>query len=459
MQKFVPIFKLSQIIIFVGVIFSQDYLVKTSDEFEVELDSSLTITPYLESLLSSRHSWGDLYKLTGFKQGNPTKISYDLFHEKMFIDSLLILSHKNVHYRTLNRFFRPLRKVQSLKELNTSVHQLQRSNYFIGSGTNVIIARYSERKLLAMVDPELHFENHFSGILGMSNEKSTMALSGDIQFHFENLWKTAGIIDIRLKRWKAESEKLFLSLEEPFIFHLPFGAKLEYYYEVHEGMYIKTQSSLGILSYGQIFGKWEFTGVNTHIEPTEDGLEKGLNILKEHSLRVSHLIGVQTREWHPKRGLNMNTKMSLGRLSVRDKSYATGELDHQAVLVHSLTIKSGIKHIINFMGRWSSRDSLESSQLIRFGGNDNLRGYRENQFFSEWVVIPSIEVFHYVTDKSILSIFIEGAVQENYRPFPWNYGFSLDQDNSTNHITISFAWGRGQSFSQGKININIVNIL
>jgi hypothetical protein len=155
----------------------------------------------------------------------------------------------------------------------------------------------------------------------------------------------------------------------------------------------------------------------------------------------------------------MNTKMSLGRLSVRDKSYATGELDHQAVLVHSLTIKSGIKHIINFMGRWSSRDSLESSQLIRFGGNDNLRGYRENQFFSEWVVIPSIEVFHYVTDKSILSIFIEGAVQENYRPFPWNYGFSLDQDNSTNHITISFAWGRGQSFSQGKININIVNIL
>ena len=141
MQKFVPIFKLSQIIIFVGVIFSQDYLVKTSDEFEVELDSSLTITPYLESLLSSRHSWGDLYKLTGFKQGNPTKISYDLFHEKMFIDSLLILSHENVHYRTLNRFFRPLRKVQSLKELNTSVHQLQRSNYFIGSGTNVIIAR------------------------------------------------------------------------------------------------------------------------------------------------------------------------------------------------------------------------------------------------------------------------------------------------------------------------------
>ena len=155
----------------------------------------------------------------------------------------------------------------------------------------------------------------------------------------------------------------------------------------------------------------------------------------------------------------MNTTVSLGRLSVRNESYATGELNHQTILVHSLTIKSGIKNIINFMGRWSSRDSLESSQKIYFGGNDNLRGYRENQFFSEWVILPSIEFFQYVTDKSTLSIFTEGAIQENYRPCPWDYGFSFDQKYSTNHITVSFSWGRNDSFSQGKMHINIVNIL
>ena len=459
MQKYVLIFNLFRIIIFVGVIFSQDYLVKTSDGFEGRLDSSLSITPYLESLLNSRHSWGDVYKLTGFTQGNPTKITYDLFHEKIHIDSLIILSDENVQYRTLNRIFMPLRKVQSLKELNTSVYQLQQSYYFIESGTNVIIARYSEKKLLAMVDPDLYFENHFSGILGMSNEKNAMTLSGDLRFHFENLWETAGIIDIRLKRWKAESEKLFLSLEEPYIFQLPFGAKLEYYYEVHEGLYVKTQSSLGILSNEPTLGHWEFTGVNTHIEPTEEGLEKGLNILKEHSLRVSHLFGVQTPKWQPKQRLNINTSVSLGKLSVTDESYATGELNHLTFLVHSLTMKSGIKNIINFIGRWSSRDSLELSQMIRFGGNDNLRGYRENQFFSEWVILPSIEFFQYVTHKSTLSIFTEGAIQEDYRPFPWNYGFSFDQKYSTNRITISFAWGRDDSFSQGKMHINIVNIL
>ena len=72
----------------------------------------------------------------------------------------------------------------------------------------------------------------------------------------------------------------------------------------------------------------------------------------------------------------MNTSVSLGSLSVRDEYYATGKLNHQTVLVHSLTIKSVIKNTIIFMERWSSRDSLESSQMKRIGGNDNLRGYR-----------------------------------------------------------------------------------
>ena len=63
----------------------------------------------------------------------------------------------------------------------------------------------------------------------------------------------------------------------------------------------------------------------------------------------------------------MNTSVSLGSLSVRDEYYATGRLNHQTVLVNSLTIKSGIKNTIIFMERWSSRDSLESSQKNRFG--------------------------------------------------------------------------------------------
>ena len=56
-----------------------------------------------------------------------------------------------------------------------------------------------------------------------------------------------------------------------------------------------------------------------------------------------HSFGLRKQKWQPKQGLNMNTMVSLGRLSVRDESHATGELNHLTEMVHSLTLKSGIK--------------------------------------------------------------------------------------------------------------------
>ena len=135
--------------------------------------------------------------------------------------------------------------------------------------------RQSEKKLLAYVSPKLNFKNNFSGFLGVANEGETRSISGEIQFHFENLWHTAEIIDVQLKRWKKLSEILLLSVQKPLLFHFPFGAKLEYRYEVNEGLYLKMQSSLGVLSRGHGIGNWEFTGLNTIVEPTETGIEKG----------------------------------------------------------------------------------------------------------------------------------------------------------------------------------------
>jgi len=97
--------------------------------------------------------------------------------------------------------------------------------------------------------------------------------------------------------------------------------------------------------------------------------------------------------------------------------------------------------------------------MIRYGGLNSLRGYRENQFFGEWVVLPSIQLFSYVTNETTFSFFSEGAIPKKHHPYPWNYGISLEQQYSNNHISISFAWGREDSFSQGKVHIKYVNVL
>jgi len=459
MWRYVHIFKLCKIILFFNVVFPQDYLVKTSDGFEAGFDSISAITSFLDSVLVSEHGWGDYYKLSQFKKRNSTETTYNHFHENVRIDSMLILPQENIRNNVLENFFSPLKEARSMKEINLSLKMIKRAYHFIEPETGVLIGRYSEKKLLAYVSPELHFKNNISGFLGVANEGDKRTMSGELQFHFENLWHTAGIIDIQLKRWKAESEKLFLSVQEPLLFHFPFGAKLEYRYEVNEGLYVKTQSSLGVLSRGYGIGNWEFTGLNTEIEPTEPGMEKGLHFIKEHLFRVTHSIDLRKRKWQPNQGLNSRTMVSIGKLSVMNESHTTGELNNLIEIVHRLAPNTGMKNKIEFKGKWTSRDSLEWSQMIRYGGLENIRGYRENQFFSDWVFLPSVEFFRYLTDETTISIFSEGAIQKKYHPYPWNYGASLEQRYSNNHISISFAWGREDSFSQGKVHIKYVNVL
>ena len=459
MQKYGHIFNLIKIILFFNVVFPQNYLVKTSDGFETDIDSISAITPFLESKLVSEHTWGDYYKLSHFNKRYSTETVYTHFHENLRIDSILIFPQENIRNNVLVNFFFSLKKAQSMKEIHSSLNMITQGYHFIEPETDVLIGRYSEKRLLAYVSPKLNFNNNFSGFLGVVNEGETRSMSGELQFHFENLWHTAEIIDIQLKRWKILSEKLLLSIQKPLLFHFPFGAKLEYRYEVNEGLYVKTQSSLGVLSRGHGIGNWEFTGLNTNVEPTESGMENGLHLLKEHSLRITHSIDSRKQKWQPKQGLNVHTIISIGKLSVMNESHSIGELNTLAELVHLVALNTGIKNKIELKSKWNSSDSLELSQMIRYGGLNSLRGYRENQFFGEWVVLPSIQLFSYVTNETTFSFFSEGAIQKKYHPYPWNYGVSLEQQYSNNHISISFAWGREDSFSQGKVHIKYVNVL
>ena len=202
MLKYAHIFKLINIILFFSVVFPQNYLVKTSDGFEAYIDSISAITPFLETKLVSEHTWGDYYKLSHFNKRNSTETIYNYFHENLPIDSILILPQKNIRNNVLVNFFSPLIKAQSMKEIHSSLNMITQGYPFIEPETDVLIGRYSEKKLLAYVSPKLNFKNNFSGFLGVANEGETRNLSGELQFHFENLWHTAEIIDIQLKRWK-----------------------------------------------------------------------------------------------------------------------------------------------------------------------------------------------------------------------------------------------------------------
>jgi outer membrane protein insertion porin family len=112
-------------------------------------------------------------------------------------------------------------------------------------------------------------------------------------------------------------------------------------------------------------------------------------------------------------------------------------------------------------------NDIQESDMFRFGGARTLRGYRENQFIGSRVAWTNAEYRFLVGRRSFIFGFLDNgyysrpADLERNIPaedgFKYGYGFGLRTDSPLGYISVSFALGQGDSFSQGKIHIGLIN--
>ncbi len=105
--------------------------------------------------------------------------------------------------------------------------------------------------------------------------------------------------------------------------------------------------------------------------------------------------------------------------------------------------------------------------MFRFGGANTLRGYRENQFLGSRVAWTNAEYRFLLGRRSFFFGFLDTGYYsrpadiEQSLPaseaFKYGYGIGLRTDTPLGNISVSFALGQGDSFSQGKIHIGLIN--
>jgi outer membrane protein insertion porin family len=110
---------------------------------------------------------------------------------------------------------------------------------------------------------------------------------------------------------------------------------------------------------------------------------------------------------------------------------------------------------------------FEVSDLYFLGGTNSLRGYREQQFEGNRVAWSNLEYRYLLSRRTYALIFFDAgyylrdadAVHNTPRvsSFLTGYGFGLSLETSLGVLGVSFALGKGDSFSQGKIHFGITN--
>jgi outer membrane protein assembly factor BamA len=320
--------------------------------------------------------------------------------------------------------------------------------------------------------------NTFDGILGYV--PSTIPnidgyFTGNVFVALRNLFGTGRKALVRWQRETESTQEIELQYREPWIFGIPLNIGGTFYQRKQDSSYVKTTLELR----GDFVLTEEFSIAGNitseSVYPSAD-LQQ-FSIFESNALIFGGEILYDTRDnlRNPTGGVRYSTAVQQGRKSISGPEkylYLATEKDFSIqrysvdAEVYVTTFARQVV-MIGVHGKQISSSRLELGDLFQFGGTTTLRGYRENQFFASKLAYANSE-YRFLTGRAS-SLF--GFVDVGYFSRPSDalkgiarqekslYGFGIGArvETGLGILSISYALGQGDSFSNGKIHVGIIN--
>ncbi|MEW5798019.1 MAG: POTRA domain-containing protein [Bacteroidota bacterium] len=320
--------------------------------------------------------------------------------------------------------------------------------------------------------------NTFDGIVGYvpTNTPGTKGyFTGDVFVLFRNLFGTGRKANVKWKRENELTQELELQYREPWLFGIPLGVNAAFYQRKQDSSYVKSRLELR--------GEFAFTeelliGMNVTNESVYPAADlKQFSVFESSVLSVGGEILYDTRDnvLNPTNGIRYSTTVQQGAKKITGpQQYLSPAIERKyTVQKYSLDaegyISTFFRHVVllGLHGKQIHSSRLELSDLYQFGGTTTLRGYRENQFFASKVAWLNLE-YRFLTGRaSSLYGFFDGGYY--YRPADdlkstaaqensvYGYGFGIRLETGLGILNVNYALGEGDSFSNGKIHVRIIN--
>ncbi|MEL6195014.1 MAG: hypothetical protein AAFR66_23355 [Bacteroidota bacterium] len=204
------------------------------------------------------------------------------------------------------------------------------------------------------------------------------------------------------------------------------------------------------------------------LPPLLDGVQRSVGT----GFRLNELDYV----WNPRKGLVADVLLSVGDREIRqnaliDASTYEGLEEKQNLLELNSHVSFfqplGGRHVLHLANRtyWLKQDTYFLNDLLQVGGARTLRGFNENEFFTNLYSRFSLEYRLLLEKNSFMYTFLDYAYLENQVTQeylrPLGIGIGMNYETKAGIISISYAAGRTekQDFqpARGKIHIGFIN--
>lgn len=320
--------------------------------------------------------------------------------------------------------------------------------------------------------------NTFDGVAGYipSSVPGTEGyFTGNVFVAMRNLFGTGRKALVRWQRETRSTQELELQYREPWLFGQPINIGGTYLQRKQDSTYVKSR-----LEFRAEFALSEELSIagnlmSESVYPSADLPQ--FTVFESNSYYFGGEILYDTRDnlRNTTSGVRYATSAQQGQKSITgpERFIALASTKDFSVQKYTLDAESYLTTfprqviMIGFHGRQISSSRLELSDLFQFGGTTTLRGYRENQFFASQIAYINAE-YRFLTGRasSFFGFFdagyfsrpaddLKGILRQEMQLYGAGLGARIE--TGLGIMNISYALGKGDSFSNGKIHVGIIN--
>ncbi len=369
---------------------------------------------------------------------------------QMRVEGLLLPSLKNVDPAYIRTAARVKDSALITPELLTSVRErLQQTGFFRRVGEPQIVVQ--DNKHYLQLSLEERNPNLFDLVIGYNPQATGGGtIVGDGQLRIRNIFWPGSTTRLRFERQRRLVTKLNVGFERNWIMDVPFGAGIHFNFLQQDTSYqvrdLSLTGSYALTSNMTINGK-----VRRRVSVGNKSLQQASNVLDAEGLYAGLGIDYQRVDdpLTPTRGIEMWVDLQTGVKTISDERSASDQIDDRiSQRIFEFEIQPYIstfrRQVLTLTAHGFLLDArqMTESDLIRFGGTQSLRGYREDQFRASRLIWGDLE-YRYLIDPATYG-FVFGA--SGYYRRPRLITESTDRNESTDWL---YSWGLGFSYQTG----------
>ncbi|MCH7972370.1 MAG: BamA/TamA family outer membrane protein [Bacteroidetes bacterium] len=321
--------------------------------------------------------------------------------------------------------------------------------------------------------------NNFDGIIGYipggRNDESGY-VTGLVNINLRNLFGTGRVVSIKWQRLNRSSQLLDLNYLEPWLFGMPINLSTRIFQRKQDSSYVQRTFDISLQYLATDVLSMGVTLSLESVIPTDNGNSK-FTVFNSTIVNTGLNLKLDTRNdlFSPTNGILFINSYSFRKKTINGPSQFISPTTATNINLQKLELS--FDAYFSFVNRQVLAVKLhggelrgpffETSDLFRMGGFNSLRGYKEDQFLGSRIIWGNFEYRFLLTNRTYFFLFFDNGYflrkEDVYRNIPkiegykTGYGLGINLETSLGILGVSFAFGEGDSFSDGKIHFGIIN--